>query len=128
MVKNIILEELLTTIGGNIHTIRSARKETLEVAAEAVGVKHPTLSKVENGRYPGLDIALLVKLCNHFKVPMQQILGLEVLQIFNLSQNAENGSTGASLKQVVNDVAEGYAKALEQANSEILYLRSKLKA
>ncbi len=57
---------------------------------------------------------------------MQQVLGLEVLQIFNLSQYAENGSSNATLKQVVNDVAEGYAKALEQANAEIAYLRSQL--
>jgi len=48
------------------------------------------------------------------------------LQIFNLSQNAESGSSGAILKQVVNDVAEGYAKALEQANTKIVYLRSQL--
>jgi len=55
-------------------------------------------------------------------MPLQQVLGLEVLQIFNISQTAER-STSASLNQVVNDIAEGYSKALEQANAEIACLR-----
>lgn len=128
MVKPINFEEILITIGDNIHTIRSSKKETLETTSSAIGIKHPSLSKIENGRYPGLTVDLLIKICNHFKVPLQQILGLEVLQIFNLSQNAENGSSGAPFKQVINEVAEGYAKALDQANSEIEYLRLLLKA
>lgn len=127
MLKHIDFDQLLITIGENIHTVRSSKKETLEVTAESIGIKHPTLSKIENGRYPGLTIDLLTKICNHFKISLQQVLGLEVLQIFNLSQKAESGSSGANLKQVINDIAEGYMKALDQANAEIAFLRSQLK-
>ncbi|WP_344827136.1 helix-turn-helix domain-containing protein [Rurimicrobium arvi] len=123
MPKPIDLEDLFKTIGENFHTIRNARKEKLDVAAEAVGVSHPVLSRIENGRYSGLSVELLVKLCNHYQVKLQQILGLEVMQVFNLSQSAESGSS-STLKQVVNDVAEGYIQALEQAKSEIAFLRS----
>lgn len=121
--KPIDLTELFKTVGDNLHTIRNARKEKLETAAEAVGVSHPVLSRLENGRYGGLSLELLVKLCNHYEVKLQQVLGLELMQVFNLSQSAENGSQ-STLKQVVNDVAEGYVQALEQARSEIAFLRS----
>lgn len=118
--------DLLKTVGENLHTIRSARKEILDKAADAVGVKHPVISRIENGRYTGLSLELLVKLCNHYKVSLQQVLGLEVMQIFNLSQNAEDGSSNASFKQVVHEVAEGYHIALQQANTEISFLRNQL--
>lgn len=128
MYKKIDSQEVLNTIGENIHTIRNAKKEILDSAAKAIGMTHPTLSKIENGRYPGLTIELIVSICNHFNVTLQQIIGLETLQIFNLSQTAENGSSGTTLKQVVNDIADGYIKALEQANSEISFLRSQILA
>lgn len=128
MYNKIDSQEVLKTIGENIHTVRNAKKETLDCAAKAIGMTHPTLSKIENGRYPGLTMELIITICNHFKVTLQQIIGLEMLQIFNLNQTAENGSSGTTLKQVVNDIADGYLKALEQANSEIAFLRSQIAA
>ncbi len=124
MIKSINKDELLRTVGENLHTIRNAKKETLDVTAKSIGLTHPTLSKIENGRYPGLTLDLLITICNHFQISLQQALGLEVLQIFNLNQTAEHGSSGATLKQVVNEVTDGYLKALAQANSEIEFLHS----
>ena len=45
---------LLTKIGKNLHTVRNSRKETLQSVAESIGITHPVLSKVENGRYKTL--------------------------------------------------------------------------
>lgn len=120
------IDTLLTTIGNNLNILRNARKETLESVAKDVGITHPVLSKIENGRYPGLSISLLIRLCNHYKTTPQQVLGLEMMHIFNLSQAAESGSENNTLKQVVNDIAEGYLHALEQYKSEVKYLREML--
>ena len=48
MIKPINFDGLLLTIGENLHTIRSSNK-TLETTAEEIGIKHPALSKIENG-------------------------------------------------------------------------------
>jgi len=50
--KTIEINSLLTTIGQNLHTIRNARKETLQSVAADIGITHPIISKIENGRYP----------------------------------------------------------------------------
>jgi transcriptional regulator with XRE-family HTH domain len=47
--KQIDTNALLTTIGHNLHTIRNARKETLQAVAAEIGITHPIISKIENG-------------------------------------------------------------------------------
>lgn len=121
--KEIHIEDLLANIGDNLHSIRNAKKMTLEAVASEVGVKHPVLSRIENGRYESLNIALLVKLCNYYNVTIEQILGLKNMQIFNLSQNAASGNTTNNMRQIVNDVSNGYEVALDIAQKEIEYLR-----
>ena len=86
------INTLLTNCGHNLHTIRNARKETLQSVASDIGVTHPIISKIENGRYPNLQLNLLIKLCNHNKVTFQQILGLEVANIFQLTKDNKDGS------------------------------------
>ena len=56
--KSIDFSSLLNTIGQNLHTIRNARKETLQGVASEIGVTHPVISKIENGRYPTLQLGL----------------------------------------------------------------------
>ena len=46
--KTIDLNSLLTIIGHNLHTIRNARKETLQAVAASIGITHPIISKIEN--------------------------------------------------------------------------------
>lgn len=121
--KKISSVEMLTTIGQNLHTIRNARKETLQGVASAIGLTHPVISKIENGRYEALTMAMLIKLCNHYDVTLQQVLHLEKSQVFHLTQHNENGS---QYKLVGQELSDGYMQSIAQYKSEIEYLRSLL--
>ena len=110
---------LLLTIGQNLHTIRNARKETLQSVAASIGISHPVLSKVENGRYKTLHIELLIKLCNFYKVPLQQVLSIEVAHIFQLTQHNNDGSQ----KLIGQEVATGYELYIKELNNKIEYLK-----
>jgi len=116
--KTIEINSLLTTIGQNLHTIRNARKETLQSVASDIGITHPIISKIENGRYPTIQLNLLIKLCNHYKVTLQQILGLEVANIFQLTNNGEGHQ-----KLIGQELSSGYDLYIQQLISENRYLK-----
>jgi transcriptional regulator with XRE-family HTH domain len=117
--KHIDTNALLTTIGHNLHTIRNARKETLQAVAAEIGITHPIISKIENGRYPSIQLNLLIKLCNHYKVTLQQILGLEVANIFQLTQHNKDGSQ----KLIGQELSSGYDLYIQQLVSENKFLK-----
>jgi transcriptional regulator with XRE-family HTH domain len=117
--KHIDTNALLTTIGHNLHTIRNARKETLQAVAAEIGITHPIISKIENGRYPNIQLNLLIKLCNHYKVTLQQILGLEVANIFQLTQHNKDGSQ----KLIGQELSSGYDLYIQQLVNENKFLK-----
>jgi transcriptional regulator with XRE-family HTH domain len=117
--KHIDTNALLTTIGHNLHTIRNARKETLQAVASEIGITHPIISKIENGRYPNIQLNLLIKLCNHYKVTLQQILGLEVANIFQLTQHNKDGSQ----KLIGQELSSGYDLYIQQLVNENKFLK-----
>lgn len=117
--KHIDTNALLTTIGQNLHTIRNARKETLQAVASEIGITHPIISKIENGRYPNIQLNLLIKLCNHYKVTLQQILGLEVANIFQLTQHNKDGSQ----KLIGQELSSGYDLYIQQLVNENKFLK-----
>lgn len=117
--KTIEINSLLSTIGQNLHTIRNARKETLQSVAADIGITHPIISKIENGRYPNIQLNLLIKLCNHYKVTLQQILGLEVANIFQLTQHNKDGSQ----KLIGQELSSGYDLYIQQLISENKFLK-----
>jgi transcriptional regulator with XRE-family HTH domain len=117
--KTIEINSLLSTIGQNLHTIRNARKETLQSVAADIGITHPIISKIENGRYPNIQLNLLIKLCNHYKVSLQQILGLEVANIFQLTQHNKDGSQ----KLIGQELSSGYDLYIQQLISENKFLK-----
>lgn len=117
--KQIDTNALLTTIGHNLHTIRNARKETLQAVASEIGITHPIISKIENGRYPNIQLNLLIKLCNHYKVTLQQILGLEVANIFQLTQHNNDGSQ----KLIGQELSSGYDLYIQQLVNENKFLK-----
>lgn len=121
--KNIDISTLLIVIGQNLHTIRNARKETLQAVATDIGITHPIISKIENGRYPSLQLKLLVKLCNHYSISLQQVLSLEVANIFNLTQHNKDGSQ----KLIGQEVATGYELYAQQLKDENKYLKEQNK-
>jgi transcriptional regulator with XRE-family HTH domain len=118
--KHIDISSLLTTIGQNLHTIRNARKETLQAVASDIGITHPIISKIENGRYPTLQLNLLVKLCNHYNISLQQTLSLEVANIFQLTQHNNDGSQ----KLIGQEMASGYEMYIQQLINENNFLKS----
>ncbi len=120
--KQIDINNLLNTIGQNFHTIRNARKETLQSVASDIGITHPIISKIENGRYPNLQLNLLIKLCNHYKVTLQQILGLEVANIFQLTNNGEGHQ-----KLIGQEISSGYELYIQQLINENNFLKEQNK-
>lgn len=120
--KNIEFAPLLTTIGQNLHTIRNARKETLQSVAADIGISHPVISKIENGRYPTLQLGLLVKLCNHYKITIQQAFSLEVANIFNLTQNNKSGNQ----RLIGQELASGYDLYVQQLVEENMFMKKQV--
>jgi transcriptional regulator with XRE-family HTH domain len=116
--KSIDINALLSTLGHNLHTIRNARKETLQSVAENIGITHPVISKIENGRYPNLQLNLLVKLCNHYNVSLQQALSLEVANIFQLTNNGEGHQ-----KLIGQELSSGYELYIQQLLNENKFLK-----
>lgn len=117
--KSIDISKLLTTIGHNLHTIRNARKETLQAVASDIGITHPIISKIENGRYPNLQLNLLIKLCNHYDITLQQVLSIEVANIFQLTQHNKDGSQ----KLIGQEISSGYDLYIQQLVNENKYLK-----
>ncbi|MDR2206932.1 MAG: helix-turn-helix domain-containing protein [Flavobacteriaceae bacterium] len=115
---SINISTLLTKIGKNLHTIRNSRKETLQSVAASIGITHPILSKVENGRYKTLQLGLLIKLCSYYEVSLQQIMELDMATIFQISNYGEG-----SQKLIGQELAAGYELYIKQLQQEILYLK-----
>lgn len=120
--KTIEIQALLSTLGQNLHTIRNARKETLQSVAADIGISHPVISKIENGRYPTLQIGLLVKLCNHYKITLQQAFSLEVANIFNLTQHNKSGNQ----RLIGQELASGYDLYVQQLVNENMFLKQQI--
>lgn len=119
--KNIDINQLLTTIGHNLHTIRNARKETLQAVAASIGITHPIISKIENGRYENLQLNLLVKLCNHYNIALQQVLSLEVANIFQLTNHGEGHQ-----RLIGQEISAGYELYIQQLSNENKYLKDQV--
>lgn len=117
--KTIDIRSLLSVIGQNLHTIRNARKETLQSVASDIGITHPIISKIENGRYESLQLGLLVKLCNHYNITIQQALSLETANIFQLIQHNNDGSH----KLIGQEPSTGYELFINQLQKENNYLK-----
>lgn len=115
---SIDIASLLTRIGKNLHTVRNSRKETLQSVAESIGITYPVLSKVENGRYKTLQLELLIRLCNHYGVRLQQIMELDLSTIFQVSNYGEG-----SQKLIGQEIATGYELFIQQLQKELAFLR-----
>lgn len=72
--KDQLLNDVLTTIGQNVYTLRQKENEKLTTVAKSVGVTHSVISNIENSNYESLNLKLLVQIANHFNVPLNTIL------------------------------------------------------
>ncbi|OKS89653.1 helix-turn-helix domain-containing protein [Mucilaginibacter polytrichastri] len=119
-VQEVIPGDLLRTIGKNLFTIRTDKKEEIKSVASALEIKPEIIEKIENGMHE-LPLIILVKLCNHYNVTIQQVLELEISQIYHFTQT---NSAGNNHKQyVVNDHTNGYELLVDQLQSEVKYFR-----
>ena len=109
---------LLREIGSNLHTIRNARKETLQAVAASINITHPVISKIENGRYDTLTLSLLIKLCNHYQVSLQQVLSLDIANIFQIINHGEGHQ-----RLIGQELAVGYELYIQQLNNEIQHMK-----
>lgn len=71
------INQVLETIGNRLYTIRHQKREKLTSVATAIGISHPVISLVENGRYKGLTLDLLLRICNHYSISMEELLNAE---------------------------------------------------
>ncbi len=126
--REINFDTLLKTIGHNLRIIRTARNETLEGVAPALNTTHATLSHIENGNYTSLKLEMLIALCNYYRITLQQVMDLEMIQFFEFTQHNENGTIGSMMRPVgttttVNDLAEGYKLYIGYLTGEVERLR-----
>lgn len=120
MIKESNENEIFTTIGKNLHTVRHSLKLTLEAVASEINITYPVLSKIENGRYMGLSIALLNKLCKYYNITIAQVLNIEGHQIFNYSQYINQPAGNHSM---TNNIADGYELAIQSLKEQVEYLK-----
>jgi transcriptional regulator with XRE-family HTH domain len=67
------LKDSLLHIGKKLLIIRYSRNEKLITVANAVGISHSTLSRVESGKYNGLSIELLMRLTNYYDITIDEL-------------------------------------------------------
>ncbi len=67
-------EDLLKKIGNKLYDIRHSRREKITNVANGVGVSHPVISLIENGRYKSLTFNLLHKICEYYEVELLSII------------------------------------------------------
>lgn len=71
--QNSHLDETLKQIGNRLYIERHKRREKLETVARAIGVTHPVISRIENGRYKGLSVEMLSKLAGHYGISLKEL-------------------------------------------------------
>lgn len=69
------LSAVLKQIGNRLHEKRTQNKEKICNVAHSLDISDAAVSLIENGRYPGLGVKTLILLCNHYNMPISEILG-----------------------------------------------------
>lgn len=113
------LTEFLETIGQNLHSIRNAKKQTLQCVASYIGTSHSVLSKIENGRYPTLKIDLLLKLCNYYDVSLLHVFNLDKFDILDINSIQPASQDKTNPQKLI----DGYLMCIEQYRVQVEFLR-----
>lgn len=116
-------DDVLQKVGQALFMLRSEKRITLESVSDSIGVSHSVVSKIENGRYPNVSLALLIKFANHYKTSLTNIIPLENIQIFHFSQH---DNSGGSFSQIANESKEGFLLSIEQYKEEVAFLRKQI--
>ena len=69
---------LLENVGYKLHMARHAKREKITSVACNIGVSHPVISQIENGRYYGLTLKLLCKLSDYYGMSLNDLLSYKM--------------------------------------------------
>lgn len=98
-------EILLLTAGRNIKIYRSFLKEDISVTANELGISVSNLEEIEQGAFKGITLELITRIANYLNINLQLLFDLQIVQVFNNSQNILPGERTVTLK---NEQAAGY--------------------
>lgn len=100
------IEETLVHIGNELYYQRHLKKEKITFVSNEVGVSNAVISRIENGRYGSLTVALLSKLAAHYKVPLASLF-------IRGSDETASGEIIEYLKSEITFLRENYLQLLE---------------
>lgn len=63
----------LKEVGQKLSDVRKKRNEKIMSVAMSIGVSHSVISKIENGRYPGLSMQMLVQIASYYNIPLAEV-------------------------------------------------------
>lgn len=89
---------LLTSFGNFVKQLRQRRGDKIETVARALEVKHPVISRIENGKYTSLSFGMVTKLLDYYDVPVESML------TYLQEQLPQAGSGGDTMSSIINDV------------------------
>jgi transcriptional regulator with XRE-family HTH domain len=78
MQTNFTLNEMLISIGHKLYITRHSRREKITTVANNVGISHPVISQIENGRYTGLSLKLLDKIAAYYGMSLSDLLRQDI--------------------------------------------------
>lgn len=114
---------ILRIFGQNIKGIRENRIISEETAANDLGITETELKNIEEGTHSELRFELMIEICNYYDCTLQQALDLQIVQVFNNSQNITAGDRKVSL---TNKTKDGYLDYIAHLKEEIIELKTKL--
>ena len=120
MINNKIdLVTLIRTTGRNIQTLRINKKLPIGVLAEEIDISAEELENIESGQVNDLSFSKVVIIANYFNISLQELLDLQIVQIFNNSQNITAGDREVSYTNHLKDGYEVYINHLKEENLEL---------
>ena len=94
-------------IGKFFRELRLSRKDKLATVANSIGVTHPVISMIENGRYDGLSFKLLQKLSEYYGVSFEEVIHSSLREI-----DADANLERQKIKIIQDLVTEAFKKLM----------------
>lgn len=67
------IKQLLVEVGDALYHLRHLKKQKITSVSSDIGISHAVISRIENGRYNSLTLALLHKLAVYYDVPITSL-------------------------------------------------------
>jgi transcriptional regulator with XRE-family HTH domain len=73
--QNPALDNSLNPTGHKLYLLRHEKRQKKTSVAKDIGISHPAISQIENGRYRALSFQLLCKTVSYYNVPVYEPIG-----------------------------------------------------